>query len=77
MKMGLNNEFIHFQSQDKPIANVNFASRVHLFVSQSATFALENMHSAMADEGEMPRTDLAILSIYKLANSTALCIRWK
>ena len=39
------------------------------FLSQKR--ALENMRSAMAGEGKMPRTDLATLSGYKLANSTA------
>ena len=33
--------------------------------------ALEKMRSATAGEGKMPRTDLATLSTYKLANSTA------
>ena len=62
MKMDLKNEFIHFHNQDKSIANVNFA--LSLFLRFSArNVALENMHSVMAGEGKMLKTDLATLSI--------------
>ena len=70
MKMDWKNELIYFQSQDKSIANANFALRVFLRFSVR-NVALEKMRSVMAGEGKMPRTDLATLSIYKLAKSTA------
>ena len=70
MKMDGKNVFIHFQNQDKTIANVNFALRVFLRFSVR-NVALENILSAMTGEGKIPRTDLATFSIYKLANSTA------
>ena len=31
MEMDWKNEFIDFQNQDKPIANVNFALRVYMY----------------------------------------------
>ena len=57
-------------SEPRQQINRNFALRVYFFVSVR-NVALENMRSAMAGEGKMPRTDQATLSLYKLANSTA------
>ena len=69
--MDWKNEFIPFLESRQINRKRQFCIESLFLRFSVRNIAREKMRSAMAGEGKMPRTDLATLSVYKLANSTA------